>query len=215
MEWVEAEFVMPERPSTRTPGLHLSELIREIERDVLGDDERPAGKIPVGFAEGGFIWEGLATSWASRYWGRGLVQFEALMDGIYLTSDFIPHVDQRVVDFKMSFKSVSSIGKWESKYLGYMVQLKSHCRYFETRKATLLFFFILGDWKRGQDWSGPQIRQIDFEFTDEEIETNWAWVLRQRDVWLKRGGPRPYAAGAKIRGRTEPDHKTFDFTGER
>lgn len=210
MEWAEVEFVMPERPNTRTPGLHLSSLIREIERDVMGDDLRPDGPIPKGFAEMGFLWEGLAEQMAVRHLGRVLRQYESFSDRIYATSDWVPYADGRVWDAKLSYKSTSSIGLWDSKFLGYMIQMKWHCRYFETNEGTLLFMFVMGDWKRGDDWSGPSApRRFDFKFTDEELDANHAWVLRYRDAWEKRGGPRPYKVGAKGRG----EGKTVEDVG--
>ena len=203
-------FVPPTRPNTRSPGLHLSQLIREIERDVYGDEARPDGPIPPGFAEMGFIWEGLAEQMVVRNIGPVLSQFESYEDRIYATSDWVPLIDGRVWDAKLSYKSTSSIGQWESRFLSYMIQLKWHCRYFETNEATLLFMFVMGDWKRGDDWSGPSApRRFDFTFTDDELEANRAWVLRYRDEWEKRGGPRPYRAGAKTRAV-----KVADAVGE-
>ena len=212
MEWIEVPFTPPERTSTRTPGLHLSNLIREIERDVLGDEARPEGEIPFGLAEAGFVWEGLCESWARRAKnGRGLVlQREVEDDGVFMTPDLYSPTEDAVYDFKFTWKSTSSIGEWQKRYLGPMIQLQSYCRYYGSNVGWLVFFFAMGNYKRGPEWDGPQARQFKFTWTTEELERNWAWVLRKRDEWNKRGGPKPYAKGAKKRGGAKTTVVTDD-----
>lgn len=213
MKWERVESSLLPKPRPRTEGLHLSSLIREIERDVYGDDARPGGQIPQGFAEGGFLWEALCETMAKRYLGRkvGRFQTESLVDGVWMTDDWFRPDERRVYDFKQTWKSVASIGKWDEKFLGYMVQLKSHCRRRKTTKGALVFMFVMGDWKRGPEWSGPVGPvQINFEFEPEELERNWRMVLRYRDAWIKRGGPKPYKPGAKKRG-TVTDEQAFSF----
>lgn len=217
MKWSESAWE-PATPAPRSPGLHLSSLLREYERDVLGNDARPAtedGAKRQAFFDGGFIFEELAQALLRRSrHGRGLiVQREVEADGVVMTPDVVDKRRKAIVDAKMTWKSTSHIDKiragkltWEKLWPGYMAQLKSYARYHGYRRGILVVFFTMGNWKRGDDWSGP-VGPVEFvfEWTADEVEANWKMVLRYRDAWLKRGGPRPYKATAKTGAQADVD----------
>lgn len=204
MEWSEQKWEPVPDGHVRSPGLHLSQLIREIERDLLGDDKRPddSGSDRAGWFEGGFIFEEMCAAMLRRT-KRGkllIVQKEVEKDGIFMTPDIVDPVDEGVVDSKMTWKSTRQIddivaGKttWDKVWPGYMVQLKAYAHYYGYTKGALVVLFVMGNWKRGPEWSGPsKPRVFVFRWTEEELKRNWKMVLRYRDAWVKRGGPRPY-----------------------
>lgn len=60
----------------------------------------------------------------------------------------------------------------EAEFWEWLVRIKGYCRAVGTRKARLVVLFVNGDysWRPGH---GPQIRQFDLEFTEQEIQENW------------------------------------------
>ena len=211
MKWHEQPWSPIPNEHVRTPGLHLGQLVREYERDVLGDVARPApgaaDNSRSAFFEGGFIFEEMcgALLRRSRNGKRMIVQREVERDGVLMTPDFVDPIDELVVDSKLTWKSTSNIEKieagkltWDKLWPGYLMQLMSYTHYYEFNRGALIVFFAMGNWLRGAEWSGPVgPRVFVFEWKTSELERNWAMVLRYRDQWLKRGGPKPYSVASK------------------
>lgn len=220
----------------RTPGLHLSDLIREMERTRFGDAYRPekveGDETARGYWEMGLTWElayeiALAIRYANdkpllqvvkggpivrpgvgrEVWLRQHTVVD--VSGISMTPDVFDVKRRRVVEFKWTTRSMARAdeGTWEKNFYGYTTQMKSYCRYWETREAELVVCFAVGDWKFKAGTAKPTFRRWLFRFEDREIEGNWRAVLAEKKAWEARGGkPRAYGSAA----RREKDERAND-----
>lgn len=171
----EIPSILPEEFSMdtheRSPGLHLSDILNSMmaatgkNTDIGWDDAAT-------FAAG-FFWERVLryVLLQARYEQKHLTPCGELeMDGVFITPDVMDVKDWVHEENKLTWKSSNND---PHSYYRYWWQVKAGCRVLETTKARLRVYHVNGDY-RG---SGPQWKNWEAEFTEQEIEENWSMVL--------------------------------------
>lgn len=166
-----------ETVAPRSPGLHLSSIIYELDKIAHGDrypDSDPSTK--QAYFSVGFIWEQILSHlWretALKYSDGVLIRpGEFSLDGIAMSPDAVDLGDLALEEYKATYLS-SSNAIDGPKFWHWLVQIKCYCKAIGTLKARLRVWFIVGDWKG----SGPQVRAWQFEFTQQEIDETWQMV---------------------------------------
>jgi hypothetical protein len=192
----------------RAPGLHLTQIIRDIAlkgklldsryNSALDPDDLPAG-VCLGIA-----WE----EWLSKLHPEIVFHpGERTFDGVHMNPDGIElfertligtsrHVsDLRVHEFKLTWKSSRRRGKTQEEAETaekirvieewmWMTQLKAYCAESGTRWGALHVFWVMGNYGRDTDdpYSKPYYSIWDIEFTQREIEENWQMIRNHRDI---------------------------------
>ena len=155
--------------SPRTPGLHLTYVIRDL-LDKAGLGYTGAGFTDMNLtAEVGLLWEiALSSAFASKY-GQSPGELEC--DGILLTPDGIgpdPKGEHPVIveEYKCTWKSLRT-HPTDVPY--YMHQVKGYCYVVDTPVVLFHMVYLMGDY-RG---SGPMYRKCRIVFTADELWNNW------------------------------------------
>lgn len=164
----------------RAQGLHVSTIIRSIE-ETLGryekDDSAEGQRRGRTYQLGGFLWEivfGQAyADLLSRVYGELIIHKEVERDGVTGSPDLLDADEETVIDTKMTWRSSSRLDNLEKNFWSWLVQMKAYCAMLGWRKARLVIFFANGDYRE----SGPQIKQIDLEFGEQEVEETWAMLM--------------------------------------
>lgn len=181
----------------RTEGLHVSKIYGDLDR-VLNSARYKGNLTPEQlnhFAALGFLWERILETTLgdltvdgdpARYFRPG----EQSMDGVLMTPDYADfdfHGDQSCVlgleEWKVAWKSVNALDDFEKNFWRWTVQMKAYCRVLETLFARLRMLFIVGDWR---DDISPKCVVWEFEFTQLELEENWAMLTghAKRKGWM-------------------------------
>lgn len=183
----------------RSPGLHQSGIIRDLENTVIKPGQRrPDIEISDDematlnrYRELGMLWEiCLETAFKQRQVDgldprRYIRQQEVLHDGVYKTIDAIHIPDWRIIEYKLTFRSArrASLDAIESEFWSWFAQLKGNCLAHETRLASLFCFFVNGTYQPPV----PMTKRFDIIFTDEELVSNWAMLKNHEAVMRKEG----------------------------
>lgn len=190
MKVEDVAFEYPAGPP-RTSGLHLSSIVREIERDILGPDKRPEMapdqlvRLQAHF-EAGLLWEqAYETAMRVRYTeGRPWVkrQWQVTVDGVSMTPDALDTREGVVEEYKWTRVSLATVLRegFDKKWPGYMIQLKAYCRACQTAKGKLIVYFVNGSYKWGTPEGDPCVKCWLFTFTRQELEENWLLVLNKK-----------------------------------
>lgn len=157
----------------RTPGLHLSDILTDIARDL--DPRRyKDGPLDMVKIESGFTFERvLETAFLSRR--VDIVRpGEIEEDGILMSPDGIDmsEPDWVLEEFKFTWMSDRD-APHAQKFAKWLWQMKSYCRALRILRARLRALFANGDY-RG---SGPTYKVWEFRFTPEELDENWRMVI--------------------------------------
>jgi hypothetical protein len=180
----------------RSPGTHLSQVIKYL-RSKLGELTLTGND---NFAAMGFVFE----LWVEKALAQYLTFDEADMiepgeccvDRIYMTPDrFNPFLgpDGTVLEFKSTHKSLGGskntpaiivdgeivVEVLQERFWFWLVQLMAYCRAMGTRRGIIVAAFLNGDYTYRPPMGGPQFIVIECEFTEKEIEENWALVKRE------------------------------------
>lgn len=187
----------PEGPGSidarRSPGAHVSELIRQISNAVIYPGKRqpfetlsPAEKARMGtYVTMGWAWEAMVrdalikpiygTSLEERFVSPG----ELTLGGIAGTPDWVDTQDGVLEEFKATWRT--SRRPLDPDYWSWLVQIKAYCKMLQTREARLRVFYVNGDYRE----SGPQVKYYHIIFGKQEIQDNWDMLLRQHESHLK------------------------------
>lgn len=167
----------------RTPGVHLSGVIRHIatEMDLLDLDEpQPDGnKFPLDARlkmSMGLAWE----DWVQRQYPEVMYHpGEIACDGILMTPDGL-HPDEILWEFKVTWKSAyklfqegydhKSYWMWRAQNMGYLKALG----WTRVRQCVL---YVNGDY-RGER---PRFVELDVIYDQYEIDANWDLMLQYKD----------------------------------
>lgn len=60
-------------------------------------------------------------------------------------------------------------------------QMMAYCKALKTTTYKLMVYFICGNYKP----PFPTLRTFEYKFSAKEIEDNWNWLLKRRDILLK------------------------------
>lgn len=153
----------------RSPGLHLSNIIDDIEQLLYPKEyDRKKNIKNDWFACVGFIWEqvlSLAFSWLLGHRPQ-----EIILDGIACSPDGINDELELVDEYKATWCSSKTqpqdIWRW-------MIQIKAYCYVAGYNIARFHVLYIMGDYK----FSGPKCMSFLIEFTDDELISNWMMLV--------------------------------------
>lgn len=191
------EFAPDTVQAKRSVGLHLSQIIREIERDMYGAEKRPEitpdqeRRLQAQW-EAGLVWEkAIGLAYAMHYGEsrKGLVyQKEFQVDGVYLTPDCLDHKNKVVEEYKWTKVSLNRFDRegLEKVWPGYLMQMKAYCKAAGYSKALLVVLFVNGDYRWGTPGADPTPKRFEIEFTRQEVEENWLLILGKKREMERR-----------------------------
>lgn len=183
----------------RSPGAHLSDIIRDLENTVLkpgqrkSDSELSADEIATlnNYREMGFIWEvAMEMIFKQRRidkldGGKFIRQMEVEKDEIFLTTDAVHIRDWRIIEYKLTYRSANraQLDRIEVEFWSWFTQLKAHCYVHGSRLAALLVMFVCGTYN--PPIPTPKGYLITFE--DQELIDNWNMLLKHKAVMEREG----------------------------
>jgi len=100
------------------------------------------------------------------------------LDGIHASIDFVKRDEALPVEIKSTRQSVE---KDFVKNQWWLEQIMCYVKIFGGNRALLYIVYLMGDWKETMAGYKPW----ELEFTDKEIDDNWAEMLRRRDILLR------------------------------
>jgi hypothetical protein len=158
----------------RSGGLHLTDVLNKIEQEMnwtknewQPEQLRWAGEL-------GFIWEDLLSFIFAERMAIRVGEVEC--DGIIGSPDglgFDPEYEDRMVleEYKCTWVSAKRmpVDKWR-----YMAQIMSYLHMLDLDVCIMRILYIWGYW----NGEGPVPRTCRIRFTKDEIEDNWAMILK-------------------------------------
>ena len=161
---------------TRSPGLHLSTIYRDIERTIKPKDEWCSEEELAFFGAGGFLWERVfGKCHAEAVATEDIVrpgEFE--LDGIIGSPDLIRVSDWTLLETKCCWRSARKFESLEKNFWAWICQVKSYSLMIGTNVAEIHCFFVAGDWRP----PAPCVKSIRIEYTDRELEENWSMITK-------------------------------------
>jgi hypothetical protein len=178
------QLVMEASPP-RSPGLHLSTIIRSIMQS-LEPSKYKDGPIDPLYTDPGFTWERvLECAWASR---RADVfrpgEFE--LDGIAVSPDYIEFdSDGESVLLESKMTEMSMIDcPTDPKFRKWLWQIAAYCHVLGITKSRLHVLWLRGDYRKVR-----RAYTVDeIVWTREELEQTWGMLVKhaQDKGWLPR-----------------------------
>jgi len=167
---------------TRTPGLHLSDVLRDL-GNTLGmtdyRDDTDFSQDPVRAAVSlGFIWENFISTQlrdtAEKY-ASGLIfrPPEIERDGIICSPDAFDMTLPGLREFKCTSKSSRTDIRDEVKFWSWWMQIKCYCHVLEIDQAILQVFWLSTNWDPGHS-----IRAYHAKFGQTELNEAWSQVVK-------------------------------------
>lgn len=184
---IEAEFsrLQARRVKHRSPGAHLSTIVKYIITIVHPERYGGGGKISPVRAQVGFLWEDM-LSWALAR-QLGMRQIEVELDGVFMTLDGFNTTEWRTREAKVT-KISSANPITSSRFWHWHIQMMAGCRAMETGECELVVLHVNGAYEMGGGRFGDeQARAWLVSFSPREIEENWRMVLRARDRMKREG----------------------------
>ncbi len=159
--------------------LHLSQIYTAIEAEMF-----PGKQVDTGndlYWETGFLFEeALSTVFGERL-GKRIGEVD--LDGIVMSPDGVDYMWNecrgRLEEYKCTWKSSKNtpdtVWKW-------MVQVKGYLKVLGLHDVLFRVLYLMGDYKG----SGPQYKEFEVSFTQEEIDKNWEMIIgyAKRKGWL-------------------------------
>jgi hypothetical protein len=178
----------------RSVGCHLTDITKimlvKLDPKRYGTAQQDADT--KNWQEVGFMWEDiLGTAFTTRgldQGGQGVRwrPGEVTLDGVAGSPDSfecgIQDDDPAIVvaEYKATWKSCRDIdspsygaGLMDSKFVGYLLQLKAYCKMVGTTRARLYIIFMNGDYERYV----PALRCYQIDFDQRELDEQWASFL--------------------------------------
>lgn len=191
----------PTEGYVRTPGLHMSDIYGSLFKKLdpkrfnkPGPPDELAMEYGTAFEES--LEEAIAGRLSERMLGARPGEFAAMPDGrvvavgtpgsiIFSPDHFLFNGVTRLGEFKSTRMTISG-GIRDEKYDKWYVQMKAYAKPLRMRFARLYVLFINGHgkWKPfevpevGLLPSGPLLLAWDIEFTQRELDDNWAMLMR-------------------------------------
>lgn len=176
------EDVLGRSTAPRTPGLHISEiygdLYRRLEPKRFTGGEPDPLLLEAGLSFEHMLEEGLKARMAVRP-GEFVSP-----EGILMSPDLVMfNGGVKVGEIKLTWMSCREMPTERANYLPprfsrWAMQIMAYCHVMDTREAKLIAFFVNGDYGKQR---GPQLRAWDIEFTQRELDDNWAQLIQHAE----------------------------------
>jgi hypothetical protein len=181
VEEVPFEIQMP-NDMTRTPGLHLSDVIRDLAlRSGILDAKWADGDQDMSMMFLGLAWE----EWISKQHKEIIFHpGEIIRDGILMSPDGITMTRKglRLNEFKYTRKSLrafeESLRNGHKKVWMWVAQVMAYSYGLETLEAYLHVMFANGDYGRELGGGNPRYKVFSLSFSQLELKSNWDMILR-------------------------------------
>jgi len=199
---IPVNLTLPKSRVPRSEGVHISNIIRSIATEVgilkpewaeelsLVDGRQVTDPVAVLRMNIGLAWE---EYYIPTFLGElGVVDHpgQIQVDGVYMTPDgesvdvIITRSQGKyrnhtliVHECKVTYKSTKTVGDLSNEWM-WMSQVKAYCKGKNTRWARMHILFLCGDYSYP---IRPQLRCWAIEFTQKEIDDNWALLTEHRD----------------------------------
>lgn len=159
--------------------LHLSQIYSSMEAELFPSKNRDSGNSL--YWEVGFLFEeALGVVFGDRL---GVRIGEVELDGVVMSPDGVDirwnEFQGRLEEYKCTWRSSKTtpdlVWKW-------MVQVKGYLKVLGMQQVLFRVLYLMGDYKG----SGPQYKEFEVEFTQEEIDGNWNNIVAhaKRKGWL-------------------------------
>lgn len=137
--------LLVEASPARTPGLHLSQIIRSLCQ--AAEPGKYAGPINPLYTDPGFTFERvLETAWANRHAGQIFRPGEFERDGILCSPDYVDLATNELVESKMT--EMSMVGcPTEPKFRKWLWQIGAYCHVLDLSVARLHVLWLRGNYK--------------------------------------------------------------------
>jgi hypothetical protein len=169
----------------RSPGIHVSHVIHKLCVSLghyVPDDEPNKVKWELGNALEHAIVERYALHDPDRWIRPG----ELVLDDVYGTPDLLDLYDEAVEECKCTWLSTKHEVTGQ-KFWHYWVQVKAYCKMMGWTVGRLHVCFVNGNYKRGDDESGPVYRVWEQRFTQKELDDTWSMLLKHGRKWYAEG----------------------------
>jgi hypothetical protein len=160
----------------RSPGLHLSDVIRDLEK-ALGTDRSGSGWDMDPTWNTGLLWEEVLST---AYRDHMIIRVgEVVKDGIIMTPDGLNIDTYELEEYKATWKS-SKNKPWDNNK--WMWQVKAYCLALDTLVCVMRVLYVVGDYKG----SGPQYVCCRLQFTELELAENWQMLVNHSREMRRR-----------------------------
>jgi hypothetical protein len=159
----------------RSEGLHMSDIYTALYQRL---DPKRYGKPGDVRDMGGTLRMALGVAW-ERYLEGVLIAsgVDALRpaeqmtsDGVAYSPDLLIDSGERLGEIKLTWLS-SRVDPHDPKFGKWLTQAAAYCRGLDIRKARFYVYHVNGNYT---DRRGPALPAWDIEFTQQELEDNWA-----------------------------------------
>ena len=151
--------------------MHISTVIHDLCKR-LGYFEGDLPPNQMWFELGNALEHAICERLHEQYPNRYLIPGELELDGLFGTPDLIDIEDWADEEIKLAWMS-SGHEPDSEKMWRYWTQVKAYCKMMGTNIGRLRVCFINGDYKG----VGPSYRFWECEFSDEELDENWAMLI--------------------------------------
>lgn len=169
----------------RSSGLHLSSLVKAAVQEITGKEMKAIEGEQEGIrAQMGFLWERALEYAFKEYMNaerKGIKkQLKVELEGVKGSPDGLSIKDNVLEEYKCTWRSLR---RWnedpEESFLYWFMQVKGYLHMLGLKRVRFFIFWVNGDYtyKPGR---GPQVTTQEFEFTEEELQDNWALLMAQR-----------------------------------
>lgn len=184
MSWTTKGSGLPRSKASDTGFIHLSDVAKYIEYKMQFGPANAIDWDMMAAAEVGFLWEdALSLALANRYAARlGEIEKDGIVgspDGLNVHDPFFQselHNEEYKATWRSVKKTPQDIWYW-------LTQFKSYCYMLGVDVTICRVLYLNGDYKG----SGPIPMVYGLKFTPEELEENWAMILRHRDEMVEKG----------------------------
>jgi hypothetical protein len=180
---------LPESKTPRSPGIHVSSIIRCIATEMgilkpewaeelsLADVRKITDPVAILRISIGLAVEQYYIPEILSHYGVADHPGELFYDGVYMTHDgedvgvivTLSRPALRVHEIKATYKSTKTVADLNTQWM-WLAQMKAYCIALGTRFAVLHVFFLCGDYKFPIK---PTRQVMEIEFTQEELDNNW------------------------------------------
>ena len=156
---------------TRSPGIHLSDVLRSLNKTLNRTKTSDWDMDPTRAV--GLLWEEVLNRAFADSLGERCG--EICKDGVIMTPDGFHVEDWELEEAKATWRSMNR-ELTDPSFWDWFAQMKAYCYATGTQVARLRVLWVAGDY-RG---SGPKYQRYRVEFTENELNDNWQMLMNHK-----------------------------------